>query len=113
MTERDSRSARDQLIHELRGRGESVRDIAEQVGLSTTRVSRILGSTGSAPRSTGGRRRHVCATPGCGRRLTAERSVFSTHTGQRYCWPTEGCTTWSDATRRRRRLRAAQEGTTP
>lgn len=32
---------------------------------------------------------HRCAK--CGRRLRKERWVYSRHTGNRYCWPGEGC----------------------
>lgn len=27
----------------------------------------------------------------CGRKLKQDRWVYSSHTGSRYCWPSEGC----------------------
>lgn len=39
--------------------------------------------------STKTKREYRCGQ--CGRRLKAERWVYSRHTGSRYCWPGEGC----------------------
>lgn len=33
----------------------------------------------------------------CGRKLPHEQWVFSSHTGNRYCWPGHGC--WTPAAR--------------
>lgn len=37
------------------------------------------------------KRTYRCATPGCGRTLKNEHWVYSSQTGNRYCWPGEGC----------------------
>lgn len=93
-----SREDRDALIVQLKGEGVSQTEIGQRVGLSGTRVGRILNGTGgggivTVPRP---RTEHRCATPGCGAVLTAERWIFSSHTGDRYCYPNEGCWLWSE-----------------
>lgn len=103
------REERDALILELVGQGISQKEVGERVGLSGTRIGRILKAAGGdAPSVTrpasNGKKTYHCATPGCAAKITAEHSIYSSHTGLRYCYVGEGCWTWSDSKRRKRRI---------
>jgi hypothetical protein len=109
-----TREERDALIFQLKAEGTlSQEQIGERVGLSGTRVGRILKAGGAASNSGGNlaappprvKVEHRCATPGCGRLLKGERWTYSSHTGHRYCWPDEGCWKWSEK-KKRQMLRA-------
>lgn len=85
-------SPRDARIFELRATGLTLAEIGREVGLSGTRVSRILGSTGTTTTARTPKRTYACGC--CGRKLKTDRYVYSSYTGNRYCWPGEGCARW-------------------
>jgi hypothetical protein len=108
------REERDQLIVELRSQGLSLSQVGERVGLSGTRVSRILNGIGTPlnpeamVRVERARTMHRCATPGCDGEMAGDRRIYSEHTGLSYCWTGEGCWLWSPEERREKRAASVE-----
>jgi len=108
------RAERDQLIVELRGQGLSLSEVGARVGLSGTRVSRILNGIGTPlnpeamVRVERERQMHRCSTPGCDGEMPSDRRIYSEHTGLSYCWTGEGCWQWSPEERAERKLNSVE-----